>query len=55
MFDKLRISMERLGVWWCRLQHGSLFWPMHGEYRCASCYRRYRVAWDAPASVLGHD
>jgi len=45
MLNKLRIQVERLQVWWCRMQHVSLRWPIHGQYQCAICHRRYPVAW----------
>ena len=42
---KLEFQIERLGSWWCRAQHRRVRWPVHGEYECATCYRRYAVPW----------
>jgi hypothetical protein len=51
MWAKLSIQIERLSAWWCRAQHESLRWPLHGEYECATCYRRYPVPWaESPAA-----
>ena len=55
MLTNLRLQIETLGVWWCRMQHAAILWPIHGEYRCAECYRRYPVAWDEDAAPFGHD
>src|ERR1043165_3945440 len=52
MLTNLRLHIETLGVWWCRMQHAAILWPIHGEYRCAECYRRYPVAWN---DALGRD
>ena len=45
MLTRLQAQIERLGAWWCRVQHQSLRWPVHGEYECGTCYRRYPVPW----------
>jgi hypothetical protein len=45
MLKKLQIQIERLGGWWCRVQHRSVRWPAHGEYECATCSRHYPVPW----------
>jgi hypothetical protein len=45
MMTRWHVKFERLGSWWCRMQHASLRWPAHGEYECAVCFRRYRVPW----------
>jgi hypothetical protein len=37
--------MKRLGDLWCVLMHSELMWPMHGEYECRNCGRRYPVLW----------
>jgi hypothetical protein len=36
---------EALGGFWCRLMHDSPMWPIHGEYQCRVCLRRYGVPW----------
>ena len=43
---------ESLGEVWCRLTHDSVMWPIHGEYECRSCGRRYGVPWDGAAAVM---
>lgn len=45
MWTKVQAGIERLGAWWCRAQHRAVRWPVHGEYECATCYRRYPVPW----------
>ena len=35
----------RLGTLWCDLMHDSPMWPIHGEYLCRTCGRRYPVPW----------
>ncbi len=42
---------ELLGEMWCRLAHESVMWPIHGEYECRACGRRYAVPWNAAAAV----
>ena len=44
---KIQFRIEELAALWCRLWHTSIHWPAHGEYRCAVCFRRYPVPWDA--------
>lgn len=34
-----------LGELWCTVMHDSPMWPIHGEYRCRTCGRRYPVPW----------
>ena len=41
-------STAGLGTLWCRLMHGSTTWPIHGQYACQICGRRFPVVW-APA------
>ena len=36
---------EALGNLWCRLIHDAPMWPIHGEYQCRVCLRRYGVPW----------
>jgi hypothetical protein len=38
-------TKDRLGVLWCSLLHDSPKWPIHGQYECSACGRRYRVPW----------
>jgi len=35
----------KLGAMWCELVHDSPMWPIHGEYQCRTCGRRYPVPW----------
>jgi len=34
-----------LGALWCVLMRDSPMWPIHGEYQCRTCGRRYLVPW----------
>jgi hypothetical protein len=45
MLKRLHVQIEKLAGLWCRVQHHSVRWPVHGEYACAICYRRYPVPW----------
>ena len=36
---------RKLGRIWCSLMHSSAMWPMHDEYCCRSCGRRFTVPW----------
>jgi hypothetical protein len=45
MFRKLQ---GRMGAAWCRMSHGSVMWPLHGEYRCRTCGRRYPAFSETP-------
>ena len=36
---------ERFRELWCILMHDSPMWPIHEEYQCRSCGRRYPVPW----------
>jgi hypothetical protein len=35
----------KLGDLWCAVSHDSAMWPIHGEYQCRTCGRRYPVPW----------
>jgi len=37
----LRQIRSEVGILWCNLAHDSLMWPVHGQYECRSCGRRY--------------
>jgi hypothetical protein len=39
-----------LGTLWCSLMHDSPMWPVHGEYQCRMCGRRYPAFAEAPAA-----
>ncbi len=38
MINKLQ---SKLGTLWCSLAHQSVMWPVHGQYECRACGRRY--------------
>jgi len=41
---------EKIGTLWCELMHSSPMWPIHGQYECGVCGRRYPVPWDPAAT-----
>jgi hypothetical protein len=41
---------NKLGEVWCRLMHESPMWPIHGQYECRTCRRRYPVVWENSGS-----
>lgn len=41
----------KLGDLWCAFSHDSAMWPIHGEYQCRTCGRRYRVPWTEDRSL----
>ncbi|HEY2013837.1 MAG TPA: hypothetical protein VGH38_10075 [Bryobacteraceae bacterium] len=51
-----RPAAAKMGALWCDWMHDSPMWPIHGQYECRSCGRRYQVPWaqervlQAPAS-----
>jgi len=49
-----RIWSTRLGGIWCRLAHDSPMWPIHGQYECCLCGRRYSVPWAQRGEIRGH-
>jgi hypothetical protein len=30
---------------WCHVMHPAPRWPIHGQYECPTCLRRYPVPW----------
>ena len=50
MFQK---SVMRLSALWCGVMHESLMWPIHGEYQCRTCGRRYPALRETPEYVHG--
>jgi hypothetical protein len=42
---KLFALWQKLGRIWCSLMHSSAMWPVHDEYYCRSCGRRFAVPW----------
>jgi hypothetical protein len=47
--------IETLRCLWCKCMHEAPMWPIHGSYRCRTCYRRHPVPWEvgnhSPADV----
>ena len=42
-----------IGRRWCRAMHQKPRWPIHGQYECSVCLRRYAVPWsNAPGCSL---
>jgi hypothetical protein len=41
-----QIAAGRVGTLWCGLMHDAPMWPIHGQYQCGACGRRYSVPWD---------
>jgi hypothetical protein len=35
----------KFGTLWCDFMHDAPMWPIHGEYECRICGRRYPVPW----------
>ncbi len=46
MPDYLKDTVAYLGRAWCRAMHDGPMWPIHGEYACPTCLRRYPVPWE---------
>jgi hypothetical protein len=48
-FDRLYAAWQtaawKAGRSWCGFMHDSPMWPIHGEYQCGACGRRYSVPW----------
>lgn len=45
MFTEFR---ARLGTLWCVHNHESVTWPIHGQYQCRSCGRRFLTFVEPP-------
>jgi hypothetical protein len=45
MFIRLQ---SRIGTLWCSLVHESVTWPIHSEFECRSCGRRYAAFAEPP-------
>jgi hypothetical protein len=43
-----------IGTLLCALMHDSPMWPIHGEYQCRTCGRRYPVPWQNCAAARLH-
>ena len=42
--------LSRMGDLWCSLTHDSVLWPVHGQYECRNCGRRYPAFQEGPLS-----
>jgi hypothetical protein len=42
---------KKVGDAWCRIMHDSPMWPIHGQYQCRRCMRRFPVPWEAGISA----
>jgi hypothetical protein len=40
-----QMAAWKFGTLWCDFMHDSPMWPIHGEYECRICGRRYGVPW----------
>jgi hypothetical protein len=52
-FTQPKWLME-LGDLWCHFMHASPRWPIHGQYECGVCGRRFLVPWEAVGTVQAH-
>jgi acetone carboxylase gamma subunit len=43
----IRSAWNWLGKTWCSVAHPSPLWPIHGTYRCPTCFRMFEVEWEA--------
>ena len=50
MLTRLR---ENIGTIWCKLTHKSVMWPVHGQFQCRTCGRRYPAFEGPPIAVNG--
>jgi hypothetical protein len=50
MIRHLQSLGSALGELWCQAMHADAMWPVNGEYRCKTCLRTYKVAWEHKAS-----
>lgn len=46
MMNFFQSVSSALGELWCRAMHADAMWPVKGEYRCRTCLRTYKVAWE---------
>jgi len=52
MAEQIKSSLTTIGRVWCKAMHNRPMWPIHGEYECSTCLRRYRVPWDQQPVAL---
>jgi hypothetical protein len=45
LFTAWQTTAWKAGRSWCTLMHDSPMWPIHGQYQCGACHRRYPVPW----------
>ena len=53
MAEHFKNRFSFIGRVWCRTMHRRPMWPIHGEYECATCLRRYPVPWEAKGDSAG--
>jgi hypothetical protein len=46
--------LAKAGDLWCSFMHASPKWPIHGQYQCGVCGRRFQVPWEEDRSVPAH-
>lgn len=51
MIRMFNLLASAIGQAWCQLMHPDPMWPVKGEYQCRICQRKFRVAWEQPASL----
>jgi hypothetical protein len=57
-FAAYQTAAWKFGTFWCDSMHDAPMWPIHGEYECRICGRRYPVPWagdtllPAPAKLI---
>jgi hypothetical protein len=54
LIDTRRTWRMRLGDVWCSFAHDSPMWPIHGQYECRLCGRRYSVPWAKRSEIHEH-
>jgi hypothetical protein len=50
-FEMFKRLCSEMGGLWCSLRHESPMWPIHGQYQCRICGRRYPAFAEAPVAV----
>jgi len=44
--------LDKVGDLWCRCMHDEYNWPMHGKYRCRTCFRERVVPWADDSTIV---
>ena len=45
LYAAWQTAARKAGTSWYGLMHDSTMWPIHGQYQCGACGRRYSVPW----------